>query len=552
MKRRISLLIALVCVSALCMSLMACSGESLVDRYTHSGYTVSVYYDANGGQFLDREGITIADMFKPSSYEADADGKIYIKLMDPTDPGRPTSSGNPITLTRTGYFYVGWYTHRELIRDDSGNVVDADGAILTERNGSYYKTVSSVKTDDDGNETVAMTEVQTVPSYTYSGYWDFEEDRLEYSQDDGAKSFTLYAGWVKNYDFNYYYNNGNEWVQYANTNFNYKETNKPDSTNADDDIIWVPRWTDGEMSYKLKGQSYEFPGLKGMTFDGAFLDPSCTETSKIDDSYEHPGSLNLETGTAVDRVQNIYVKFVDGVRYKIKTAEQLRKYAQLDGYYEIMNDIDFTGFDWPATFEKGTFTGKMFGSDGKTVTISNATARHDDKTVATGGLFGVIDGSASIENIHFENAEFIVSDVNGRLSDISFGLFAGLIEDDATLTNVGISGRFSVEAIKLFSDFKLNLVANGNISGITVGELEFVVKGDNMVSFYNYTFDPDTVVIGDNYQLYSAGDNGEFVDIVFKNTKKDSETQVFAVIKGEDGKMTLSKVDSGSQNTENE
>lgn len=78
-------------------------------------------------------------------------------------------------------FFAGWYQERELVKNENGNAVDKDGNELEERDGSYYYPNSETKGE---------------PAYTYSDYWDFEKDTIDYSEEDGEVDITLYAGWV--------------------------------------------------------------------------------------------------------------------------------------------------------------------------------------------------------------------------------------------------------------------------------------------------------------------------------------------------------------------
>ena len=97
---------------ALCAGGAACAEPTIVEDYEKKGYTISVTYDANGGLFFNRPGGAIMDMFNPSEYEADSDGVTRIKLMEPTDPSRPTATSDKITLTMQNHFFAGWYKNR--------------------------------------------------------------------------------------------------------------------------------------------------------------------------------------------------------------------------------------------------------------------------------------------------------------------------------------------------------------------------------------------------------------------------------------------------------
>ena len=122
-----------------------------------------------------------------------------IKLLEPTDPKRPSGSDSEdIVLTRSGHFLVGWYETRHLVTDERGNPVDENGTVLEQT--------------EDGTYVVAGTETTGDPAYTYENMWDFEKDRLVYNEADGIVSFTLYACWVPYFEFDYYHQVDGEWT----------------------------------------------------------------------------------------------------------------------------------------------------------------------------------------------------------------------------------------------------------------------------------------------------------------------------------------------------
>ena len=170
--------IALACVGA------GCNGLTPVEENKEAGYAISVTYDANGGSFLNRPGITVMDMFNPSNYDKDANGVAHIKLTEPTDKSRPTSGSDSITLTLQNHFFAGWYQNRE-VKTVDGKPVDEAGKELKELEDGTYVYAD---TADDEKPTTAT------PAYNYSGYWDFANDTIDYSGE--AIEMTLYAGWV--------------------------------------------------------------------------------------------------------------------------------------------------------------------------------------------------------------------------------------------------------------------------------------------------------------------------------------------------------------------
>ncbi|MBQ7408192.1 MAG: hypothetical protein IJW13_02820 [Clostridia bacterium] len=485
MKRKISLILCVACLVASCLGLVACAQTNTLEEYQKQGYTVMVTYHANGGSFLNRVGITVVDMIRPSDYQKDGNGEVHIKLTEPTDPTRPTSGSDPITLTLANHFFAGWYQERTLVLNSNGNPIDSEGNELKLKEG----------------ETDVYVNVQTgytaTPQYTYDKYWDFENDTIDYSEDDGLVELNLYAGWVSYYSFNYHVQNeAGEWEIYATTNFDYKTTNAENSKTADKDTIWVPQWQNGGMNYSFKyqdGSNYNFPKITGTTFLAAYADKDCTQP--INQSMVHGGTLDLEHGTSVNPVQNVYVKVEQGERYKIETAQQLIDNANVNGYYEIYNDLDFTGLRWPAAFQTGVFAGKMYGANGATVTLSNISATHSSASSLVGGLFGKIDKTAQFTNVHFANATLDIAYTGQRLHETNFGLFAGYIEEGAVITNVAVGGTLKIGTITLGRDYSFNLYANGYTSGITQNLVKLTVYGQKLNEQYNYTVDPESVTV---------------------------------------------------------
>lgn len=493
MKKKFKWILALSCLFALCAG-AACAEQTIVEEYEEQGYTISVTYDSNGGLFMSRPGGAIMDMFNPSQYTADSDGVTRIKLTEPTDPSRPTATSDKITLTMQSHFLAGWYQNRTVKLVD-GKPVDETGRelkLLDEEAGTYgYAN----PTEDEKNLTVT-------PAYEYSGYWDFENDRIEYT---GEKvSITLYAGWVQYFEFNYYYQNGSEWTKMSETTtFDYKTTNAEGSKYADKDTIWTPDWKEGAMNHQYTyadSSTYNFPKIKGTTFVSAYADKAMTE--QIVESYEHPGTLNPNSGAEgalviENRVKDIYIVTSQGEQYKIQTAEQLINNANVDGQYEIIaSELDFTNLVWPMTFATATFNGQIKGNGD--VTFKNITVNYASANAKAGGVFGEISATAKIENVNFENVTVDYQSAT-VMPDASFGLLAGNIADSATVTGVSVSGAMKIGAmaVRAGREPDLNLVANGNISGVTVvGKISLQVYGEKLMEdTYYYTCEPTTVEV---------------------------------------------------------
>lgn len=518
MLKKLKVLLFLVGMGTLVAGLAACSSEDTVPKeYEKKGYTVSVSYDSNGGSYLSRDGVTIMDMFNPSQYEKDGGGNVSIKLTEPTSNSRPSGSSENISLTRSGYFLAGWYKTRTLVTNENGKAVDEKGVELTEKeDGSYVYVL------ENGEEEAANA------AYTYDGLWDFEEDRLVYSESDGVVSLTLYAGWIPYFEFEYFYEQDGEWVSLATTKFDWKTTNAENSATSDKDTIWLPEWSNGAMNYTHSysdGNSYEFPAPINSTFAAAYTDPDRTE--QIVGSLEHRGTVDFEHGVAVGRVQNIYVDYEEGVRFKISTAQQLSENGNAGGIYEISEDLDFQNgkISWPNAFSLGTFKGQMVGADGRAVVIRNVAVTHNSATSLRGGLFGSVAEGAVIKGISFENVTFDLANAGTRLRDTCFGLFAGYIEEGAEISAVAVTGgAMKIGPISLGANFNINLLATGQTSGIECGEITLAVYGTDLKNGqYNYTVGFSRDEDGNPTQPDVTVDENGAVSLTFVTTVRTAE-----------------------------
>lgn len=508
MKKKFKWILSLACLSALCFGTAACGQGSQLEQYQQDGYTISVTYDANGGTYLERPGVTIIDLFNPANYEKDEGGKVHISLTEPTDANRPTSSSSKITLTMEGHFFAGWYQERTLLTNEAGAVVDAAGVALEKTTDGYVYP---------GTTTAAF------PAYSYAKYWDFEEDTIDYAEGDGLYEMTLYAAWVPYFEFHYYHQVEGKWELLQSTTFDYKSTHAEGSTSADRDTIWVPDWKDGAMNHEYRYQDnevYNFPSVDGTTFLAAYTDPDCQ--NPIEGSLRHHGELNLENGTAKNNVQNIYIQTMPGAHYKIEKAMDLVSNPNANGIYEIAADLDFTDLKWPAAFEVGTFTGEFCAAEGQTFTIKNATAKHNSSSVEYGGLFGRIAKGAKIENIKFENATLDIAATKSRMQEGYFGLFAGFIEEGALISGVSVDGIIRIGEITWDNTTTtLNLLANGQVTGVTVNEVKMQVYGSKNwaeENSYYYTINPTNITVDEDNNVLLTYEYGqkfsqEFYDI---------------------------------------
>ena len=96
-----------------------------------------------------------------------------------------------------------------------------------------------------------------------------------------------------------------------------------------------------------------------------------------------------------------------------------------------------------------------------------------------GGLFGGIDAGAKIENVAFENITYNMN--SGSLkAGASFGLLAGTISNEATITGVSVSGAFNISSeIYPATEYMIGVIS-GNIidTGIDASNITCQVTGD--------------------------------------------------------------------------
>lgn len=516
MFKKLKIILAVLSLGTLAAGLAACaSAKNPIPGLEKQGYIIQITYDSNGGKLLRSEKNKIMDLYKPADYEKDAEGNIKLKLTDPLSPVRNQDA----ELTKQSHFFTGWYATRNVKKNAQGEVINEDGVALTKTDEGYV--IKGTENDEKPQP--------SEPAYTYDDLWSFENDTLTYNETEGKKELTLYAGWVQNYEFNYYFKDENNEWQKSNTvtSFDYKTTNAEGSETYDKDTIYLPKWNDVtvEYSHAYAGKgTYTFPKVSGSTFYKAYKDEACTQ--EIIDSLEHEGTLDVATATAINRVQNVYVEVIEGERYKISTAEQLSDNGNLFGWYELSADLDFKDISWPTLFMSGEFKGRFYSSaDGQPRTITNISANFNGNDSAYGGLFGLITKSAQFKEITFKAPTFHIADLQGedKLLVAKFGLFAGSVEEGATFTNAKLEGgTLIVATLSMPNSPQLNVIACDN-HGITVtGDVTVRFNSSTFVNGrgYRYSIRANQVTIAqDGTVTYSRATywdaEREFIDIIY-------------------------------------
>lgn len=458
MKKKLITILMSAAIVACLAGFVSCGKLSAPEQAHKNGNVVRVNYDTNGGIIGGGDNVTLFDMFNPHKYTADANGNVHIKVLDPVDErreniGKSDSNKNP--LTKSGNILVGWYKTR---------TENADG------------------------------------SYSYSDKWNFETDSFEVKQNTAGEEFTLYALWTEFFEFDYYRVKSDGNVEFIGKDqlsvIPSEVKGTADETRA---AIYLPAWADGAMNYQT--DSYTFPKVTGMTYTAAYLDKECEKEIKTEQGkpFIHSGYID-ENGVAQNRIQNIYVTYEEGERYKISTAEQFAKYANVDGYYEISGDLDFTDVAWPSSLTFGTFNGRIYGKDGISVKFSNISAKYSSSSSNRGGLFGEIGDNAVIQNVAFENVTVEIAASGSNVSDIKYGLFAGNVSEKADMTGVSLTGatlKISGGIDQPSGDYRIHLLANGAIDKITADFETFglEVYGQDIGGMYFYSFNPEKVSV---------------------------------------------------------
>lgn len=399
MKKRISLLIAVMVAVAACVLLASCGGKGAppYEAYDESGFNVSVKYDANGGYFSANTSV-IVDSYNVTNYTVDSEGMASLKLIAPDD----TSRGKPnfFTASNSKHCLAGWYTEKKARTDANGNELDANG------------NVAAIT-----GEPVA---------YDYSGRWDFENGRLKVDPNADHSSeepvITLYAAWIPEFSFKFCDLEGKVLGTYS---FDPMYSNEID----------VPVWDKTTGALKL----FKFPDVENKTFNNVYLDPAGKE--KVTSSKViHTGTVDLSNATVSGNEMILYLDFLDGKWTNVYTAEQFLNNVTLSGNYNICADLDFAGLSWSSALISGNFSGTINGNG---YSFKNITAKQTDANQMNSGLFGNLTSDSKITDVNFENVSFTIG-VGSRMQGASFGLFAGSINTGAVLENISVSGKLSV------------------------------------------------------------------------------------------------------------
>ncbi len=444
----------------------SCSSDlSPFKDFDEDGYTVSVKYDANGGLFTTNTE-TIIDTYNVKDYTADSEGNVELKLFAPED--KDSRGNQAYTASKENFFLAGWYTERNEIKDENGNVT----------------------------------------GYTYGGFWDFKNDKLEVSVVPKRNSshiildfkngefeipanknyssenpiITLYAAWISSltYEFYTFDESGNPILL---------ET-KEISPIADNTSLKLPSF---DEKTGMVNAPNDFPKLEGKTYNKIYTDIALTNevTTQM---LNHSGKFLKESAELENPVMKIYCTYTDGVQYRIDSPNKLINSANSNATYIIESDLDFNGKYWPKALSTQVFTGNIIGNGH---TINNVKITQNDGTNTRFGLFGAFSKDASISDITFENITVNINSGSGS-KNASFAILAGEIEDGADINGITLknseiiiarNATVYVSVVNNNPGFGL-IFADGSMSGITFSTEDVKVSFSENGSYsYTYTLD---------------------------------------------------------------
>ncbi len=427
----ISLIMAVFTISAI-LSLASCEKETAFDKLDSKGYTISVKFEANGGDIKGSKS-NLLNAFNPKDFEVNEDGKIEIQLLAPDDERRGES--NKLTFSKPGESFVGWYKER----------IPVNGV--------------------DGKD-----------GYTYSGLWNFETDRLVLDPNGDYTSaenqLTLYAAWVPKFTFNVYTKDEDGKSVLLETVDAFK--------------LDLPVWEDGEPRIDMG----DIGTRKGYTFDKAYFDEDCTDPIDVETLR---GKINMENGTLENKVINLYTTWLSGTHIYIYTEQHMRLVTS-DAVCHLMNDLDFENSTW--TLNSLKFGGIFYGNGHKISNVTlettfantsngmfadiTSSAKFKDvsfenisHTVNVGrvkadnsfGLFaGKVASDAVFDNVSISGELLFGTDCNNlaNYENISYGI--GVFASNGTPIGIDVS-NINVDIVdKENSDFTISESTNGEIT----------------------------------------------------------------------------------------
>ena len=414
MKRKLKIICSAALICAAVTLFTACAKwDTPYQTLDDKGYTVSVRYDANGGVFAGTNDVFVVDVFNSADTE--------VALIAPDDARRKE---NAFEISRHQYFLAGWYRTRELRVNEQGQALDDFGNLC------------SVSGNPQG--------------YVYADRWDFKNDRLTIDPNTATSSennvMTLYAAWIPYINYEFYAQNP-ETQQFEQVGNPHLAIN-----------LSLPTWN--EKTGKLDMNN--FPTRSGMTFDKAYLDEEMSQelTDTLYGNFDEEKGILQHSGTV-----KIYTTWMEGEWFRIYNAKQFYANSKLNGNYILCADLDFSNQVWKPNLTEGVFTGTIIGNGFKISNVKSIQGASASDRQEFGGLFGAIGETAIIKDVAFENVSYQI-EAGTRAPEASFGLFAGIVYEGATLENVTVSGKLLINAYATLTDYNIGLVCGIGSSDI--------------------------------------------------------------------------------------
>ncbi len=440
MKKTLKLVLLSCSLLILAVFVAACAhGGSPYGEYDKNGYTVSVRFDANGGVFTTNTAVRV-DTYDISKYNANAEGNKEIKLFDPNDEARGDQH-YPAYLDENHYL-LGWYTEREEVSDGNGGT-----------------------------------------KYSYSGWWDFEKDRLEL---DPSKEYTaeepvitLYAAWAPKLSYEFY------------------TVDKDGNVEALGTPIVVDQVPDAGLKLPALntdtgriGDANDFPSLDGKTYDKIYADPDL-KTEITGEVLTHSAIFDRESATVLNPVMKIYCTTIDGIWFEVDSPDKIIKSAFPNANFILKADLDFEGKFWPTGLQTANFTGSI---EGNGHTIKNITINQTNVNATNFGIFGQLTENAKLRDVTFDNIKIKIN-AGSKQNAANFGILAGTISENADISGVVLKNstlEMTTDTTKIF----VTKPTYGLVSGF--GSLEGIAWSENnQVTFdkeahsYEYTVDAE-------------------------------------------------------------
>lgn len=377
MKNLLKITVAAILLTAIAVSLIACSKKSEYEQLLEDGYTVKVIFDTPGARVNGRENSTIVELYKADDVVTNSRGEKGIKILDPLDPMRQSSTGNKDMMIHAEKVYdeyeyslIGWYTHRETRKDAEGNVLDAFGE----------------KVSVSGREA----------GYIYKNKWDFENDVLDPKTLENGE-FTLYAAFIPPY-VRYEIYAQNEQGGFDEIYNNYGTIDRTlDFT--------IPQWIGRIQVMNSMVQ------VEGKIFDGAYFDAELTSPI-TENIIVDEGLVDMETGIATQKTIKIYTTWRDPDWIPISSASELMEeltYGVSDyldesvtvsGRYFFVCDIDFSSVTLSDKLQKVIFDGVIDGNGFKITNMKNSEGVFVNDLASA---FGEVTENAVIDDVTVQN-----------------------------------------------------------------------------------------------------------------------------------------------------